>query len=618
MIRRQPLLAASPFVCATLAAGAACLAGCGSGPAPLGPRDGGVETSTGSDAPVASQTPIGPAGGMVTGPPGAEVTVPAGALAAPTTIKVVRADVPDNEAGWRPAIPKRFEVDHHQIFGFLPHGTTFAAPVTIHVPIGQTLVARAAGKPLKLFTAEREGTWAEVPNARVGATSVEAEVMHFSFFVVGFEIPEQTLPAVPSGKLDMLFMVDNSASMRPLQEKLVASFPALIRTLKTLPGDLPDLHLGVVSSSLGAGPHDSPDIPQCPLGGDAGRLQWMPRGGCVDRGPTDHFIAAGAAESTKNYPGTIEEAFTCIAALGDAGCGFEHSLESMAVALGVRGGVPPENAGFLRPDAALALVVITNEDDCSAPPDASELFSPASRYVSEPMGPLSSYRCNEFGHLCAGNRPPRTLGATMTTLADCRSAEDGVLFRVADYAKAFKALKPDPSQVHLAVIAGPPTPYTVQFTTPTLAGDPSPWPAVAHSCMSATGEFADPPVRLAELVTAFGANGSLSSICDDLAPALTSIGAAVGKTMGPRCLQADVVAVGATPKLAAGCGVFESVPAAGGVRTETPLPACAPGATGPCWTVKANAVCAPAGAELAITRAGTAPEGAILVVRCSP
>jgi hypothetical protein len=500
-------------------------------------------------------------------------------------------------------------------FAFLPHGTTFSKPVTVRVSFDAALAARANGKPLQLFTAAPGGTWAAVAGARVGASSVEADVMHFSFFVVGFEAPSQAFPATPINKLDMLFMVDNSFSMQPLQQKLLASFPTLIQTLKTLPGGLPDLHIGVVSSSLGAGAYNSDQIPNCLHGGDQGLLQAMPRGACV--GPTGAFISTGAGESAKNYPGTIEEAFTCIAALGDTGCGFEHSLASMARALNADGlGLPPENAGFLRPEAALALVMITNEDDCSAPIDSTDIFSPASRLVSDPMGPLASYRCNEFGHRCGGQKPPRTPAAA-TTLEDCHSAEDGVLIRVADFARQFKSLKADPSQVFLSVIAGPVTPYVVKLAPPTLAEDPAMWPSIAHSCMSANGEFADPPVRLAELVTAFGANGSLSSICGDFAPALTGLGAALGGALGPRCLQADVVEKGATPKLAAGCSVLESVAATGGTRTETPLPVCGTG-TGACWTVKANTACAASGAELAITRTDAAPAGAVLVVRCAP
>src|SRR5262245_26232481 len=61
-------------------------------------------------------------------------------------------------------------------------------------------------------------------------------------------------------KIDLLFMVDNSGSMKEEQEALRDQFPKLIRTLTT--GDrsdrgldafspVTDLHLGVVSSDMG-------------------------------------------------------------------------------------------------------------------------------------------------------------------------------------------------------------------------------------------------------------------------------------------------------------------------------------------------------------------------------
>jgi hypothetical protein len=624
MIGRQPLQPQTWIFCGVLAV----IGGCGSGPSPLGGHDGGVETHSqpdtavndvpASDSAVASTSQsIGPAGGTVAGPGATQVTLPANATATAITVGITDLGAPAVTAPQMPSLPPRVQ-PAGDAFALTPHGATFGVPVTVRVAFDPTLAARAGARPLQLYTASPGGGWAVVPSAHVGAATVDADVTHFSFFIVGFETPEQTLPETPAKKLDMLFMVDNSLSMQPLQAKLTASFPTLIQTLKTLPGGLPDLHIGVVSSSMGAGRFDSVDIPSCPHGGDGGRLQWMPKGTCVSGGPTDHFIATGPAESIKNYPGTIEQAFTCIAALGDQGCGFEHQLESMAVALGARGQIPQENQGFLRADAALAMVMITNEDDCSGPAN-SDLYDPSSRYVADPFGPLSSYRCNEFGHLCGGARPPRSSTAGNVALTACVSAEDGVLNRVSEYATLFQGLKADPTQVFLTAIAAPPSPYAVTFGPASLPDEPGGlWPSVQHSCMAASGEYGDPAVRISQLTAAFGANGSFSNICDDFAPALTGIGAALTRSMGPRCLQADVVDKGAAPTLKTGCGVFESVPAAGGQRTETMLKACpaGPAPAQPCWSAKANAACTDAGAELTITRSDVAPVGAVLVVRC--
>src|SRR5580704_10582205 len=54
-------------------------------------------------------------------------------------------------------------------------------------------------------------------------------------------------------KIDLLFMVDNSSSMLTLQTKMAAQFPVFTNVLKGLPGGLPDVHIAVISSSMGAG-----------------------------------------------------------------------------------------------------------------------------------------------------------------------------------------------------------------------------------------------------------------------------------------------------------------------------------------------------------------------------
>ena len=72
--------------------------------------------------------------------------------------------------------------------------------------------------------------------------------------------------------IDIVFMVDNSSSMKPLQAKLTANFPTFMNVLKGLPGGLPNVHIAVVSSDIGPGAYDIGDIPQCRHGGDQGIL----------------------------------------------------------------------------------------------------------------------------------------------------------------------------------------------------------------------------------------------------------------------------------------------------------------------------------------------------------
>src|SRR5213078_4938548 len=90
----------------------------------------------------------------------------------------------------------------------------------------------------------------------------------------------------------------------------------------------------------------------------------------------------------------------------------------------------------------------------------------------------------------------------------CHSAEDqGQLLPIAGIAAQLKALKRDPASVFLAALVGPPEPYKVMLA-PSQQADPAPsWPAMDHSCMLSAGEFADPAIRIADLVSACGPNG---------------------------------------------------------------------------------------------------------------
>jgi hypothetical protein len=399
--------------------------------------------------------------------------------------------------------------------------------------------------------------------------------------------------------LDLLFMIDNSFSVKLMQQRLLANFPVFMDVLKNLPSGLPNLHLAVVSSDLGAGAFNEAEIPNCRHGGDQGVFQFAPRGTTCANGkldPGQSFISNVGGQP--NYTGDISDVFSCIAALGDGGCGFEHPFASVLRALGADGAgpAPAQNAGFLRPDAALAIVMVTNEDDCSAPIN-STLFDPASRFVSDPLGPLSSYRCNEFGHLCGGQKPTRSpksvLGDDLT--GTCTSAEDGRLWKVAEVAARLKALKSDPSLVSVSAIAGPVAPYKVVTGAATLKDDPiQAWPQIEHSCLAADQSFADPAVRIKEWTQAFGARGTFSSVCDgSFQPALAVIAKSVGTSVDLPCLDAkvldtDPVAAGVQPD----CAFVDHLTNASGMRVDSPLASCAAnGNVAPCWTIAADARC---------------------------
>src|SRR4051812_12523969 len=53
--------------------------------------------------------------------------------------------------------------------------------------------------------------------------------------------------------LDIVFMIDNSFSMKEEQDNLARNFPVFISALEALPEGIPNVHIGVVTSDLGSG-----------------------------------------------------------------------------------------------------------------------------------------------------------------------------------------------------------------------------------------------------------------------------------------------------------------------------------------------------------------------------
>jgi hypothetical protein len=390
-------------------------------------------------------------------------------------------------------------------------------------------------------------------------------------------------PPTPTGKLDVLFMIDDSSSMAPLQAKLAAQMPGFMNALVNPATNVkPDLHVAVVSSSLGAGAWGN--VNQCASeahpGDDQGKFQQGPggagSGACamLHTGQTYLKSGDGTAANAPNFDGDIATALACMASLGDSGCGFESQFESVYYAL-YKGGLAlgpsdathdPDNGGFLRADAQLAIIMLTNEDDCSVASD-SLLLDPGINSATDPsgLGALASYRCNEFGHLCAGSPPPHGYPTVIpeggVTLASCVSAEDsgktdpliadplgnpdptmGHLWpTVADFTTFIGSLKTNPADIFVVAIAGP----TVDATgaslykvvpTPNPAANGETDPMIAHSCtQAATGdpEYADPAVRIKQWVDNFGPNGVFYPICAaDFQGTMTGVAASMRAQLG--------------------------------------------------------------------------------------
>jgi hypothetical protein len=394
-------------------------------------------------------------------------------------------------------------------------------------------------------------------------------------------------------KIDILFMVDNSSSMTKSQDNLRQNFGQFMDVLKAVKGGLPDVHIAVVSSDMGAANNDN--LGCNATGGDNGVFHFGVAAnatGCTATGLADGatFISStGGATPQTNFTGDITEVFKCIAPLGDTGCGYENQLYSIVRALGADGRDPPaQNHDFLRKGAYLGIVMITNEDDCSAVNPAVFYNQSTDTTMSSRLGPFGNFRCAEFGYRCGGAPPARSapngLVTDTVTYDDCVSAEtEGELVPVATFAAAIKLLKPDPvNQIMVASIQGPGASFTTKWKTPGLSSDP-PWPDVAPSCNAADGSFASPGIRTRQLVREFGGNGLEYSICEpNFGPALKTIAAKISDFLRPRCVGGQIAR--RTNSTVEDCTVIEQVPDENGQATHHTLPACVDsGGAQPCW-----------------------------------
>ena len=305
------------------------------------------------------------------------------------------------------------------------------------------------------------------------------------------------------------------------------NFPAFDAAPGRPAGGRPDLHIAVVSIGHGRGRRIDRGLRR--EGGKNGVFQYAPRGGCGASGLEPGTTYISNVGGVKNYTGKIEDVIACIAPLGESGCGFEHPLAAAARALGADGRpAPAENQGFLRPEAFLFVVVVTNEDDCSAPPGSDLFDTKENASLDSALGPPTSFRCNEFGHLCSGQRPPRKPptghASDVVSLAGCVSAEhEGMPIPVVDDRKdQLRTLKPYPDeQILVGAITGPASPYFVHWTPVRGSGL---MPSVSPACIASDASSAAPAVRITQWVDSFGENGVLMSACgDDFGPAFDRV-----------------------------------------------------------------------------------------------
>jgi hypothetical protein len=242
------------------------------------------------------------------------------------------------------------------------------------------------------------------------------------------ELPSQ--PTV-TGKVDLLFVVDNSPSMADKQNALVAEIDNLYAALPVT-----DLHVGVISSSLGEGG----DV--CPV--DAGHPHSDDKAHLLNHG-LDGNVVPGAERGFLSFgPGGISDYATLangtkslIQGVTESGCGLEAQLEAMyrfvampdppasitldnfeqASYTGVDYELLAQRKAFFRPDSTVAIIVMSDEDDGSLDPRGVGGFGYA---FARRNFPGSAVR---RGTTAEGTTAPKASSACATspTSSDCTS-----------------------------------------------------------------------------------------------------------------------------------------------------------------------------------------------------
>lgn len=168
-------------------------------------------------------------------------------------------------------------------------------------------------------------------------------------------------------KIDFLFIVDDSGSMGEEQANLAENFPRFVEIVdryRTEAGSPLDYRLGVTTTGKDITTvitFNLPGIPFPPME----ISETGPTGALLQEcGMTRKWIESGDPD--------VAGTFSCLAEVGTSGSGVEMPLYMTELALTERI-ADGSNAGFLRDDALLAVVILTDEDDCSRPEDRIEI-----------------------------------------------------------------------------------------------------------------------------------------------------------------------------------------------------------------------------------------------------
>lgn len=178
-------------------------------------------------------------------------------------------------------------------------------------------------------------------------------------------LPDAPMLSQQCTKVDFMFVIDNSGSMGSFQANVVANFPAFINGIQNSLEDVQSYQVGVITSD-----EYTANKPGCQeLSSLVVQTDSSGSGSVCGTGPGSTY-ADGYNFMTENDD--LATTFSCAASVGTFGDAFERPMQAVVEAVQKVEGDPGEcNEGFLRDDALLVIIVITDEADGPGDPDGT-------------------------------------------------------------------------------------------------------------------------------------------------------------------------------------------------------------------------------------------------------
>lgn len=221
-------------------------------------------------------------------------------------------------------------------------------------------------------SASQSGTGAGLSGSSGSSSSSGGETTGLKFDTPAGGTMPGTASEGSSGceSIDFLFIIDNSSSMGPHQQSLLASFQPF---MDTIAAEVAGSNYRVMALDTDAcSGMECEGLPACETTLGAGQVR-----DC--QVPTDTRYLDGSAMTLAE----IEAGFTCAAAVGDGGSFEELPMSAMVAAVGPENEPDGCNPAFVRDDAILVVTFVSNDttvfvgDD-----DVSTVGSPGEWYDS--------------------------------------------------------------------------------------------------------------------------------------------------------------------------------------------------------------------------------------------